>query len=228
MPRAEPGLEKYVSMGLAADYRRACCDALEQAGPDAPTLCEGWKTRDLAVHLILRERRPDAVITSLLSMFRPYAKRVEDGYRAKPYDALVTMVRTGPPLSPTKLPPVDDLMNIVEFYVHTQDVVRAAPTWVPTDEGLSEHEEDVLWGRLKTMGRLLCLKSPTGIEAVRSGGAGDESAMLHPSTKLGVVRVTGRPSELLLFAFGRSGVAQVALDGSAAAVSALRKAPLGF
>ena len=39
--------------------RERFCDALELAGPVAPTLCEGWLTRDLAAHVVLRERRPD-------------------------------------------------------------------------------------------------------------------------------------------------------------------------
>jgi len=33
---------------------------LDKTGPDAPTLCSGWTTGDLAAHLVLREHRPDA------------------------------------------------------------------------------------------------------------------------------------------------------------------------
>lgn len=221
-------------MGLAADFRQACSDALEQAGPDAPTLCEGWKTRDLAVHLVLRDRRPDAVLTSFLPQLRRWARRVKQGYTAKPYDDLVAMVRQGAPVSPFRVPMLDELANVVEFYVHTEDVVRAARDWTPPEQAtqLPAHTEDVLWWRLQTMGRVLCLKAPTGIEFVRVGGeaatGAPQTTTGHASTKLGIVRVTGRPGELLLFAFGRSGVAQVELDGSASAVSALRKAPLGF
>ena len=224
-------------MGLAAELRHACADALQHAGPDAPTLCEGWKTRDLAVHLVLRDRRPDAVLTSFVPPLRRWARRVKQGYTAKPYDDLVAMVRQGAPVSPFKVPLLDELANVVEFYVHTQDVVRAARTWTPSevDLVLPDATEDVLWWRLQTMGRVLCLKSPTGIEFVRiNGGAGGavaaarQTTTAHPATKLGVVQVSGRAGELLLFAFGRSGAAQVELDGSAAAVNALRKAPLGF
>ncbi len=35
--------------------RAALCDTLERFGPDAPTLCEGWQTIDLAAHLVARE-----------------------------------------------------------------------------------------------------------------------------------------------------------------------------
>ena len=35
--------------------RRELCELLAEVGPDAPTLCEGWTTLDLASHLVLRE-----------------------------------------------------------------------------------------------------------------------------------------------------------------------------
>ena len=41
--------------------RAAMCDTFEAVGPDAPTLCDGWLTADLAAHLIVREHRPDAM-----------------------------------------------------------------------------------------------------------------------------------------------------------------------
>src|SRR5439155_20488720 len=47
-------------MGVARDERSALCDLFAEVGPDAPTLCGGWLTRDLAAHLVIRERRPDA------------------------------------------------------------------------------------------------------------------------------------------------------------------------
>ena len=47
-------------MSYSREERRALCALLDETGPDAPTLCEGWTTGDLAAHLVLRERRPDA------------------------------------------------------------------------------------------------------------------------------------------------------------------------
>jgi hypothetical protein len=37
--------------------REVLAETLLAAGPDSPTLCKGWKTRDLAAHLYLRERK---------------------------------------------------------------------------------------------------------------------------------------------------------------------------
>ena len=41
--------------------RRRFADELLAVGPDAPTLCTGWAARDLAAHVVLRDRRPDAM-----------------------------------------------------------------------------------------------------------------------------------------------------------------------
>jgi uncharacterized protein (TIGR03083 family) len=39
---------------LAQEERNELCDLMLETGPDAPTLCEGWTTRDLAAHLVIR------------------------------------------------------------------------------------------------------------------------------------------------------------------------------
>jgi hypothetical protein len=36
--------------------REVLAETLLAAGPDAPTLCRGWRNRDLAAHLFLRVR----------------------------------------------------------------------------------------------------------------------------------------------------------------------------
>lgn len=41
-------------MSLATTERSAICDAFLAAGPDRPTLCAGWTTRDLLAHLLVR------------------------------------------------------------------------------------------------------------------------------------------------------------------------------
>ena len=41
-------------VSYASDERAALCILLDKTGPDAPTLCEGWRTSDLAAHLVLR------------------------------------------------------------------------------------------------------------------------------------------------------------------------------
>ena len=43
---------------LAKNERAALCDLPDKVGPEAPTLCEGWTTHDLAAHLWIRETDP--------------------------------------------------------------------------------------------------------------------------------------------------------------------------
>jgi uncharacterized protein (TIGR03083 family) len=63
-------------MTFARDERVALCALLDDAGPSAPTLCEGWRTVDLAAHLVLREHRPDAGIGVLGGPMARYTRRV--------------------------------------------------------------------------------------------------------------------------------------------------------
>lgn len=51
-------------MTAAQRERSALVETFHQVGPDAPTLCERWTTRDLAAHLVVRERRLDATLGS--------------------------------------------------------------------------------------------------------------------------------------------------------------------
>ena len=52
---------------LARAERLRLVDTARRAGEDAPTLCEGWTTRDLATHLIIRERHPTAALGIFMS-----------------------------------------------------------------------------------------------------------------------------------------------------------------
>ena len=50
------------------------------------------------------------------------------------FTALVERVRNGPPRwSPMALPPLDRALNTLEYFVHHEDIRRAAPGWVPRE-----------------------------------------------------------------------------------------------
>jgi uncharacterized protein (TIGR03085 family) len=196
--------------------RLLLADLLEASGPDAPTLCEGWTTRDLAAHLVVRERRPDAAGGIVIKQLAPRLERVMDEMRAKPYEELIQLIRTGPPrFSPFSLKQIDEASNTVEFYVHTEDVRRAQPDWTPRE--LDAVFQDTLWSRLERMARMLGRGAPTGLVLRRPDG---QTAVAHRGTP--VVTVTGEPSELLLFAHGRQGAARVELDGDVDAIAKAR------
>jgi uncharacterized protein (TIGR03085 family) len=215
-------------MRYARDERAALCALLDETGPAAPTLCEGWNTLDLAAHLVLREHRLDAGAGILGGPLAGYTRRVQRTLtRRTPYPRLVEIIMNGPPrLSLFGLPGMDERANVVEFFVHHEDVRRAQPGWQPReiDRGLPE----ALWQRLK-MARLILRKAPVGVEFVRSDEpsptrSGTPSIRLTANARTPVVTVTGTPAELTLWALGRTAVAQVRLDGSEADVGALNAA----
>lgn len=85
----------------ARSERLALADLLARLGPDAPTLCEGWTTRDLAAHLVVRDRRPDASAGQLIKGLRPYGEKVRLAKAAEPYEHILEQVRRPPWWSPS-------------------------------------------------------------------------------------------------------------------------------
>jgi uncharacterized protein (TIGR03085 family) len=138
----------------AQDERQALCDLLAEVGPDQPTLCAGWQTSDLAAHLVLRERRPDAGAGVMGGPVARYTRRVQRHLADRhSFARLINTIRTGPPrLSVFGLPGADEKLNLVEYFVHHEDVLRARPDWQPRK--IDAELTDELWDRLN-MARLM-------------------------------------------------------------------------
>ncbi|MEV6565168.1 TIGR03085 family metal-binding protein [Streptomyces kronopolitis] len=202
--------------------RLLLADLLESAGPEAPTLCENWSARELAAHVVVRERRADAAGGILVKPLAGRLQRVQAEFAAKPYEELIRLIRTGPPrMSPFALKQLDEASNTVEFYVHTEDVRRAQPDWAARE--LDPVFADALWSRLERMARVVGRRSPVGLVLRRPDG---RTAVAHRGTP--VVTVVGEPGELTMFAFGRQEAADVALDGDKEAIDRLLAAELGL
>jgi len=204
------------------DERRALAALLEETGPDAPTLCVGWLTRDLAAHLVLREHRPDAAAGVMGGPLAPYTARVQRRYLARhSYAELVALFRNGPPrLSPFALPGADEQVNTVEYFVHHEDVRRAQPDWQP--RAISDGLSDALWRRVKSA-RLFLRKAPVGVELARVGAAeGNGPYRVTVKNATPTVTVVGTPAELTMWIMGRTSAAKVRFDGTGEAVAALK------
>jgi uncharacterized protein (TIGR03085 family) len=204
-------------MTYAQQERAALAELLHEAGPDGPTLCEGWQTRDLVAHLVLRERRPDAAVGVMGGPLAGYTARIQRQYLERySYPALIAMFQAGPPsLSPFAIPGADEAANTVEYFVHHEDVRRARPDW--TERDLPAGLEQALWKRLKGA-RLFLRAAPTGIALVRDAGraAGDVIEAKTPRPAAGPaprVEVIGTPAELTMWSMGRVTAAHVTLDG---------------
>ncbi|MCO8277366.1 TIGR03085 family metal-binding protein [Actinoplanes sp. TRM 88003] len=185
--------------------RRLLADLLLRLGPDEPTLCEGWATRDLAAHLVVRDRRPDAAAGAMIRPLQAYGERVRQQKASQPYAEVVSEVRRPPWWSPVSNPLVDEPANTIEFFVHHEDARRAQPGWVPRE--LDPGFEAALWRNVKLTGKLVLRRTGVAVE-VKAPGYGSFTVGDHPATTL-----TGPPGELALFLTGRREHARVAIEG---------------
>ena len=204
---------------LARGERSGLCDLLSQLGPDAPTLCEGWTTKDLAAHLFVRERRPLAMPGLLFSpLSRLTEISMQAALRSIGYAGLVARIRSGPPLL---LRPTDELVNLVEYFVHTEDVRRAARSFEPRED---PQLDAALWASLVRGARFLTRRvSGVGVELERPDGERITARRGHPTAVL-----SGGAQELVLFLSGRRQVAKVSLQGAVEAQQAVDQARFGL
>ena len=189
---------------VARAERDALCDLLDELGPDAPTLCEGWQTIDMAAHLVVRERRLDAGPGLVVPALHRWTERVERQRRdTTPYDELVRLVRTGPPL-PMRLPVIHEATNAAEYFVHHEDVRR------PNGRGprpADPERDEALWRQLR-LGGARGLSRSAGVQVCLKRPDGDRVG----SDKPDAVQVSGSVDELFLLGF-RPVAAEVAVDG---------------
>ena len=208
---------------LARSERSALADLFLELGPDAPTLCGDWTTRDLAAHLALRERRPDAAVGIVLGAAAGRTASVQAGYAARPYADLVGLVRSGPGwLSPFALPGIDTLLNTTEYVVHHEDVRRATAGWSP--RLLPAGAQDNLWKVVSTRARMSFRGLDCGVRLWRSDRPAATPVAIGPDSP--TANLTGEPLELLLYCFGRGEHALVEVTGDPAAIEVLQVHPL--
>jgi uncharacterized protein (TIGR03085 family) len=186
--------------------RSGICDLFVELGPDAPTLCEGWTTADLAAHLVLREhfhRWPDAKLTA---------------EKAKGLPAMVARLRAGAPAFPWRIPRLRNVLNGMEYFIHHEDVRRAngrgpRPA-MPDLEALS-------WRMSGYSARRLARRiRPFGLELVRPDGAKRSFGSGEMAT------LTGPATELVLYMSGRRATAHVTLSGAPDAIATVERTKL--
>ena len=186
--------------------RAGICDLFDELGPDAPTLCEGWTTADLAAHLVLREH------------FSRWSDKQRAAEKAKGYPAVVARLRAGAPLVPWRLPRVRNLLNGLEFFIHHEDVRRANGR-EPRPE--MADLEALAWRLTGYSGKRLARAiRPNGLDLVRPDGA----RRTRGSGDMAVL--TGPATELILYLGGRRATAHVTLSGPDDAVAAVERTTL--
>lgn len=206
--------------------RHELCDLFEQVGPDAPTLCGDWTTMQLAAHLVVRERdllgAPGIIVPWFAGLTERRMEAQEAGHG---YQGLIDLVRSGPPFGPMKIPPVRYAANLVEFFVHHEDVRRPAGLAPRTDR---PELQDALWGLLGRMAPLMVRKagvSGVALRLVRTDGPGGERRVGKGPDE---VAISGSAGELVLELYGRRTTAEVTYEGPTDAVTRVQEAEFGI
>jgi uncharacterized protein (TIGR03085 family) len=203
--------------------RTRLSDLLEELGPDAPTLLEPWTTRDVAAHLVLRERDhlagPGLVLPGAWSRF---AERRRSALAREEYAGLVRTLRSGPPRGFFRLRWVRRGPNLNEFFVHQEDERRANGRGPRTNEPAVD---EALWANVRSARWFLARRlRGVGLEVQWTGTPRTVSARRGDP----MARITGPPGELLLYLFGRQDAAHVDVRRPPAAVEAVRSARFGM
>jgi uncharacterized protein (TIGR03085 family) len=208
----------------ASAERAAVADLLDSIGPDAPTLCEGWTTRDLAAHLALRDRVPAAWPGIALPRFAGRTERIQRAFTEEhSYTDCVSMIRRGAPMwSPMGAPVLAGLANLVEYVVHHEDIRRAQDGWVP--RAVPASLGDALWKQLRLTARPAFRHAQDGVLLLRAGTDASITAKRGALT----VAIEGDPVEVVLYAFNRKSASRVEIRGDDAAVTRLAMAKIGL
>lgn len=201
--------------------REALADVLVSVGPDAETLCEGWKSRHLAAHLLIRENSALSAGLLLPLMRGPMESRLEKMAEAAKelpvYLELVDEFRAGPKkFSPFRIPRINRTANLLEYFVHTEDVRRARSRWAPRH--LDQDYVAALWHDLTQRAKFMYAKSPVGVILVSKSG--DRYVAKKSANS---VAVTGHVGELIMYSHGRQDHALVTFEGSPESIQALTK-----
>jgi uncharacterized protein (TIGR03085 family) len=206
-----------------AAERAQLCDLLHELGPDAPTLLAPWTTRDIAAHLVLRERDnlagPGLVVPGAWGHL---AERRQAALARQDFTWLTAELKSGPPPGFFRIGWVRRLASLNEFFVHHEDVRRANGRGPRANEpGMDE----ALWRNVRR-GRWFLTRRLRGV-GLELQWAGTGKAV-RARRGQPAARIAGPPGELLLYLFGRQEVAQVEVSGPAAAVETVRRARFGM
>lgn len=193
-------------MSLATRQRALLCDLFLELGPFAPTLCEGWKTQDLAAHLWIREHKPLSLLGVASERFSDLTKRIQmEALHTHGFPELVERLRKPSLL----MRPMDSVVNGAEYFIHHMDVLRANDR----DQQISPRDENSLRKPLKMFATRAAKSYGDRLVIDTNDG---KQLELGQGTR--PVHLVGKPSEALLFVAGRTDHAKVDIIGEPDAV----------
>lgn len=206
----------------SARERGALCDLALDVGPLAPTLCAGWSVDELLTHLVVRERHLLGAASLVSPLPAGLLARATRSWSTRDFGARVELVRRGG-LLPTH-GSLGDLVNLLEFAVHRQDIARANGV---SSQPLPPAFARALLRELTRHRRRLAQRVTPGIGVLLVDPmVGAVDLRRGPD----IVVVTGPALELTLWAFGRGAHADVEvrtdlIDGNRASDGSCGRGP---
>lgn len=207
-------------MSLAQSERAQLADLFVTLGPDQPTLCEGWDTRDLLIHLLVRERSVLGAVGTHVSALQSFTEKASAEYATKPWSELIEEYRSGPPAwNPAGWGPLDEITNGGEMFIHHEDARRGQVGWEPR---VYDAETAAALDKMAASGlsKMALRKATVGVVA--------ELPTRTVTLKAGepIVTVTGDPGEVVMWISGRDAV-RLEFSGDEGAIATLSKAKRG-
>jgi len=195
-----------MNQSIAKSERSGIAETLLKVGPDSATLCSGWTSFDLLIHLILREKRPDAAFGENIPFLKDKSQKLKAAIIAKGFEQAVEDFAKGPKLpSFFALPGVDAVANAFEFIVHHEDLLRAQPDYQIRE--IPSQQLETLWKWFTKSAPLYFRKAKMGLVL--------ESELGTYTIKTGKECLTlkGSVIDLILYAFGRKSVTNIEFSG---------------
>ncbi len=212
------------SSELVSSERSALVQVLIDAGPTAPTLCKGWETRHLAAHLLLRETRPMVAAGVMGGPLAARTQRATDQLADELIDQhhYEKAVRDFEELPGylhmrSRFAALDEEMNLIEYFVHTEDVRRAGCIHgnAPAPRVLADGVQQRMWKMLRARARTMAAKKhASGLVLQAPGYSPTVHTVIAPLADREATLLNGEPGELVLYLFGREAAAQVDVSAS--------------
>lgn len=200
----------------AASERSELARTLTSTEPLAPTLDPPWRAQELAAHLVLRGRSPRYCAALYIPRLHPRTEAMHAELIARRgYDQLIADIAAGPRRAPSRLGPIDDALNLLEYVTHHEDLRRAAPHWEPRT--LPADRRAAIWSHLRTMAKTAARGAVRGVRLEPTDL--DVSAIAGAQAS---VVARGEVVELMLTALGRARAARIELDGDPSDVQVFR------
>ncbi|AKE39376.1 TIGR03085 family protein [Corynebacterium camporealensis] len=206
-----PSFAKLGHMSFSSSERSKLAQLLHDLGPDAPTLCEGWTTRDMAAHLWTRENQFVATAGVFVPALSDRAEQAHAETAQRDYDKVVDEWGRGPTgLNPWRV--LDSKGNFAEHFIHHEDVRRANGQDEPRD--FSRVVNKQMHSTLEKLAKAMLRKSKQPVVLYPEGFSRIVAADSNGVSENGsaVVAVHGEVGELLLWVYGRD-AAHVKIEG---------------